>query len=141
MLIAWFRKGNISCASSPPFRQINPLGNALICSFFIFLRTIFTRSARGITARLTTKSNSCFSSSARALAESYVFQSDCIGYFGCYAHFLADTVNQMKFCFRKQDCQRNAGETSARTQVHNACAGTELDDFGNTQRMKYVMFV
>ena len=75
------------------------------------------------------------------MAESYVFQSDCIGYFGCYAHFLADTVNQMKFCFRKQDCQRNAGETSARTQVHNACAGTELDDFGNTQRMKYVMFV
>lgn len=39
MLIAWFRKGNISCASSPPFRQINPLGNALICSFFIFLQT------------------------------------------------------------------------------------------------------
>ena len=65
MLIARFRKGNISCASSPPFRQINPLGNALICSFFIFLRTIFTRSARGITARLTTKSKSCFSSSPR----------------------------------------------------------------------------
>ena len=37
MLIAWFRKGNISCASSPPFRQINPLGNALICSFLYIL--------------------------------------------------------------------------------------------------------
>ena len=49
-----------------PLRQISPLGNAFCCLEEMFLRIIFSRSVSGITARLTTKSNFPFSSSARA---------------------------------------------------------------------------
>ena len=49
-------KGFISSWMSPPLRQKIPLGRALCCSFEMFFLTIFTKSAKGITARLNTKS-------------------------------------------------------------------------------------
>ena len=58
--------GIVSCSSSPPLRQISPLGNAFCCFEEIFFLIILIKSAKGITARLTTKSNVRFSSSARA---------------------------------------------------------------------------
>ena len=60
-----WRKGCVSACTSPPFRQMTPLGRALRCWRLMFLRTIFIRSGRGITARLTTKSNLPRSSSPR----------------------------------------------------------------------------
>ena len=62
------RNGCISASRLPPFRQRMPLGRALCCSLLMFLRTIFTRSGRGITARLTMKSYLPFSSSPRRWA-------------------------------------------------------------------------
>lgn len=64
--VVLFLTGMVSFPNSPPLRQISPLGNAFCCLGEMFLRIIFSRSVSGITARLTTKSNFPFSSSARA---------------------------------------------------------------------------
>ena len=64
--VVLFLTGMVSFPNSPPLRQISPLGNAFCCLEEMFLRIIFSRSVSGITARLTTKSNFPFSSSARA---------------------------------------------------------------------------
>ena len=56
----------LDITSRQALRQISPLGNAFCCFGEMFLRIIFSRSVSGITARLTTKSNFPFSSSARA---------------------------------------------------------------------------
>jgi hypothetical protein len=45
---------------------MRPLGTAFLCLPETFLRISLTKSGNGITARLTTKSNFCFSSSARS---------------------------------------------------------------------------
>ena len=75
------------------------------------------------------------------MAESDIGQSDGTGHFGRYFYFLSDTVYQMKVSFGKEDSQRNARKTTACTEVHNVCAGSEVYHFGNAQRMEYVVFV
>ena len=62
--------------------QTNQTVRKCILLFLLYILTgdFFTRSASGMTARLTTKSNNCFSSSARQWRKSDVFQTDRFGY-------------------------------------------------------------
>ena len=122
------------------FETDQPVGQCVLLFMRNILLIILIRSARGITARLTTKSNSCF-----LLRHGHGGKLR----FSVRLHWLLRLLRALscRYCqpdeilFPETRLPEECRETSARTQVHNACAGTELDDFGNTQRMKYVMFV
>ena len=94
----------VSASRLPPLRHIKPLGKALRCSREIFLFTIFIKSGKGNTARLTTKSYSPRSSSpafcsAVALVKPMAVAISC--------------VTRIFFAVRSISLKRHSGNTIA----------------------------
>lgn len=71
----------------------------------------------------------------------YVLQPQSTRHLLAHPYLLANGVNQMEPNLRKHDGKRNARKAAARTEVHNARAGFEANQFGNGKAVQNMMFV
>ena len=95
--------GIVSCSSSPPLRQISPLGNAFCCFEEIFLFNNLNQIRQRHYGTADNKVERSFLLFCTGMAESHIFQSDGICHFGCYTYFFC------RYCLRGGILPRETG--------------------------------
>ena len=119
-----------------------PLGRALAtrCLPLMFLRTIFTRSGRGISARHY-EVELVVLVLAASVHRLHVGQADAFSHGFGHVYLLARAVDETPLRVREQDGQGYARKATTRTEIQHLRAGPKVQKLGDGQRVQHMVLV